>query len=220
MASRRCPEVAPMNLNHAPQAHPHAVLPDREDLAESIAIEIRAAVRSEIAPLFEDLRRFTDRRIAELSVEVHGAVQMVDFSETNLSSQLGGIQEQITRLISVPSMSTRNSGLELEAVVQATETAANRIMEAAETIGDWIREGKNDPEAFFAKIDTIFEACAFQDVTGQRIRRAIEHLEHVESVLAHMADPNSAVLPEPRATVESVGTDLNQVDIDSLLADF
>jgi len=123
-------------------------------------------------------------------------------------------------LISVPSMSTRNSGLELEAVVQATETAANRIMEAAETIGGWIREGKNDPEAFFAKIDTIFEACAFQDVTGQRIRRAIEHLEHVESVLAHMADPNSAVLPEPRATVESVGTDLNQVDIDSLLADF
>jgi len=189
-------------------------------LADLIAHEVRTAVRSEVVPLFEDLRRFTDRRIAELSAEVHGAVQMVDFSEVNLSSQLGGIQEQITRLISVPSMSTRNSGLELEAVVQATEIAANRIMEAAETMGEWIREGRHDPEAFFVKIDTIFEACAFQDVTGQRIRRAIEHLEHVESVLAHMVNPNSEVRPEPQATVHSNTGDLNQVDIDSLLADF
>jgi len=186
----------------------------------SIAADISRAIRAEVAPMFDELRRFTDRRIAELSAEVHGAVQMVDFSETNLSSQLGGIQDQITRLITVPSMSTRNSGIELEAVVQATETAANRIMEAAETIGDWIREGKQDPAAFIAKIDTIFEACSFQDVTGQRIRRAIEHLEHVESVIAHMVDPNAPIRPEPGVTVQSTGSDLNQVDIDSLLADF
>jgi len=193
---------------------------DQSGLAELIAHEVRTAMHSEIVPLFEDLRRFTDRRFAELSAEVHGAVQMVDFSEVNLSTQLGGIQEQITRLISVPTMSTRNSGIELEAVVQATEIAANRIMEAAETMGEWIREGRQDPDAFFVKIDTIFEACAFQDVTGQRIRRAIEHLEHVESVLAHMVDPHSQVRPEPQTLVQSTGGDLNQVDIDSLLADF
>jgi len=194
--------------------------PQPAELAGLIAVQVTNAVRAEILPHLQELRRFTDRRIAELSAEVHGAVQMVDFSETNLTSQLSGIQEQITRLISVPSMSTRNSGMELEAVVQATEAAANRIMEAAETIGDWVREGKQDPAAFITKIDTIFEACSFQDVTGQRIRRAIEHLEHVESVLAHIANPNSPVLPEPRATVQSSGTDLNQVDIDSLMADF
>lgn len=196
------------------------ILADQPGLAALIGEQIDDAIKAQIVPLFQDLRRFTDRRIAELSAEVHGAVQMVDFSETNLTAQLSGIQEQIVRLISVPSMSSRNSGLELEAVVAATETAANRIMEAAETIGDWIREGKQDPEAFFAKIDTIFEACAFQDLTGQRIRRAIEHLEHVESVLAHMVDPNSPVRPEPPQTVQSNGSDLNQIDIDSLLADF
>lgn len=203
-----------MSLNSSLLAPPEAMPQD------FMSAQISDAVLAQIAPLFEDLRRFTDRRIAELSAEVHGAVQLVDYSEANLSSQIGGIQEQITRLISVPSMSTRNSGLELEAVVQATETAANRIMEAAETIGDWIREGKHDPEAFIVKIDAIFEACAFQDVTGQRIRRAIEHLEHVESVLAHMADPNAPLRPEPQGTVVSNGSDLNQVDIDSLLADF
>lgn len=187
---------------------------------DMITARLGETVRSAITPLIEDLRRFTDRRIAELSAEVHGAVQMVDFSETNLSSQLGGIQEQINRLTSTPASSTRNSGMELEAVVQATEIAANRIMEAAETIGDWIREGKQDPEAFFAKIDAIFEACAFQDITGQRIRRAIEHLEHVESVIAHMSNPSAPIHPEPQPTMPSHGADLNQCDIDSLLADF
>ncbi len=200
-----------MSLTHP---MPVSTLPD------AIAAQLGETVRGEIAPLIEELRRFTDRRIAELSAEVHGAVQMVDFSENNLSSQLGSIQEQIVRLTANPAASTRNSGMELEAVVQATETAANRIMEAAETIGDWIREGKHDPEAFFTKIDAIFEACSFQDVTGQRIRRAIEHLEHVESVIAHMADPNAPVQPEPQPTMQSNGADLNQSDIDSLLADF
>jgi len=36
----------------------------------------------------------------------------------------------------------RSSGLELEAVVEATETAVNQIMAAAEGIGDWVRGGR------------------------------------------------------------------------------
>ena len=77
-----------------------------------------------------------------------------------------------------------------EAVVQATETAANRIMEAAEAIGEWLREGRRDPESIEAaaeKVNAIFEACTFQDVTGQRIRRAIQHLQHVETMLTELA---------------------------------
>ncbi|HEY4044254.1 MAG TPA: hypothetical protein VGM32_20740 [Rhodopila sp.] len=60
--------------------------------------------------------------------------------------------------------------MELEAVVQATEAAANWIMEAAEAIGDWLRVGNTDPaslEAVKEKVNAIFEACSFQDVTGQ-----------------------------------------------------
>ena len=33
------------------------------------------------------------------------------------------------------------------------------------------------------EINAIFEACSFQDVTGQRIRRAIQHLQQVETML-------------------------------------
>jgi chemotaxis protein CheZ len=189
------------------------------------AAALRAAMRQEMAPLFEDLRRFVDRRIAELSVEVHGATQLLGFSETNLSSQLGRLHDQVGRMLGAPGEASRNSGIELEAVVQTTEAAANQIMEAAEAIGECVRIAVPDKAAMAAisaKIDAIFEACAFQDLTGQRVRRAIEHLQHVESALCGMmalpGTPHEVYQP-PAPTVVSDGADQNQADIDALFAD-
>jgi len=127
-------------------------------------------------------------------------------------------------MVSVPGEATRNSGLELEAVVQTTEAAANQIMEAAEAISDCVRVAVGDKvamAAISAKIDAIFEACAFQDLTGQRVRRAIEHLQHVESALGGMMLPAGApheVFQPQAPTVVSVGPDLPQGDIDALFA--
>jgi chemotaxis protein CheZ len=185
---------------------------------------IRAAVRDELTPQINELRRFIDRRVAELSAEVHGATQLLGFSESNLSGQLGKIQEEFGRMLARPAEATRNSGLELEAVVQSTELAANQIMEAAESIGDSLRSALPDKAALVAitaKIDAIFEACAFQDLTGQRVRRAIEHLQHMESTLnGILAPPGTTVEikhPSP-PTVQSNGSDLPQDDIDALFA--
>jgi chemotaxis protein CheZ len=156
---------------------------------DDIGQQIRDGIRAEVAPLIAELRRFTDRRLAELSAEMHATLQMVDYSETNLSGQLGKIAEQIASVVAMPAAATRNSGLELEAVVQATEAAANQIMEAAEAIGDWLRDGARDVESLEGvaqKLNSIFEACTFQDVTGQRVRRAIQHLQQVENMLTEM----------------------------------
>jgi chemotaxis protein CheZ len=166
--------------------------------ADQIQQAVCATIRSEIGTL----RTFVDRRIAELSAEIHATSDLMDFSETNLSGQLKGLRDQIANVIAMPSVATRNSGLELEAVVQATEAAANRIMEAAEAIGDWLREGKNDPASMDAvneKVNAIFEACSFQDVTGQRIRRAIQHLQQVETMLTDMVP--GADTPSPAVGV-------------------
>ena len=153
--------------------------------AEQIQQAVAATIRDEMG----GLRGFVDRRIAELSAEIHATVQLVDFSETHLSEQLSSLREQIASVVAAPTVATRNSGLELEAVVQATEAAANQIMEAAEAIGDWVREGRSDAASIQIvndKVAAIFEACSFQDVTGQRIRRAIQHLQQVETMLTDM----------------------------------
>jgi chemotaxis protein CheZ len=169
--------------------------------ADQIQQAISTTIRSEMG----DLRSFVDRRIAELSMEIHATVQLVDFSENNLTEQLSGIREQIASVVAAPTAATRNSGLELEAVVQATEEAANRIMEAAEAIGDWLREGKSDVGSMAIvneKVNAIFEACSFQDVTGQRIRRAIQHLQQVDAMLTGMV-PGETVKDLPPAVVVS-----------------
>lgn len=180
---------------------------------------LREAVREEVGPLLDDLRRFVDRRFCELSVEVHGAVQLLDFSETNLSDQLGRIHTQVASLVAVPAIASRNSGLELEAVVQATEAAADRILEAAEAIGSWVSDGRRDPagyELLTAKVNAIFEACSFQDLTSQRIRRAIDHLQRVESLLHDLIEtaPTAVAAAVEPASAEP---DLGQQEIDRLL---
>jgi chemotaxis protein CheZ len=179
------------------------------DVTETLDQTVRSAVRAEMA----DLRAFVDRRIAELSMEIHATVDLLDFSETNLSGQLATIRSEIGNIVAKPAEATRNSGLALEAVVQATEAAANRIMEAAEAIGDWLRGGAHDAASLDAvneKVNAIFEACSFQDVTGQRIRRAIQHLQQVETMLTAIA-PGDEDGPIP---VDE--PDLRQSAVDSL----
>lgn len=194
-----------------------------------VQAELRGAVQAEFRPLFAELQRFVDRRIAELSAELHASTQLADMTEERISRELALVQEKIAGLVAVPTASTRNSGVELEAVVLATEAAANTIMEAAEAIQDWIVGGARDPDAIetlAGKVNSIFEACSFQDVTGQRIRRAIQHLHQVESVLERFLPQDAARSRGPRVEVRTQlrtvaaapgAADLAQAEIDALL---
>ncbi|WP_421989424.1 hypothetical protein [Roseococcus sp.] len=197
--------------------------------ASDLQDELRGAVQAEFRPLFAELQRFVDRRIAELSAELHASVQLADMTEERISRELAQVQEKIAGLVAVPSASTRNSGVELEAVVLATEAAANTILAAAEAIQDWIRDGARDLpaiETLAETVNSIFEACSFQDVTGQRIRRAIQHLQQVESVLERFRPADAARPREPRVAVRTQlrtvaapasAADLAQAEIDALL---
>jgi len=65
-------------------------------------------------------------------------------------------------------------------------------------------------------LNSIFEACSFQDVTGQRIRRAIQHLQHVETMLTEVMPAHTeAAVPKERAMMKP---DLVQDDVDRVFA--
>jgi len=78
---------------------------------------------------------------------------------------------------------------ELDAIVISTESATNTIMENVESIDEAIialRETLSDPDSI-AKLDripdhigAIFEACSFQDITGQRITKVVNTLQFIE----------------------------------------
>ena len=82
-----------------------------------------------------------------------------------------------------------NTADELEEIVTETARAANNIMDAAETI-----EGVAatlEPAANSALMDAvtkIYEASAFQDITGQRITKVVRTLQSLETKLASLTE--------------------------------
>src|SRR3546814_114085 len=71
---------------------------------------------------------------------------------------------------------------ELDAVVGATEEATGRILDAAEQI-QTIAEGLDQAvqNQLVDLVTGIFEACNFQDITGQRISKVVRTLKHIET---------------------------------------
>jgi len=72
--------------------------------------------------------------------------------------------------------------IELDAIIIATENATNEIMEAAEqieTVAGAIDGEKSD--TLSAATTRIYEACSFQDITGQRVSKVVTALRNIES---------------------------------------
>jgi chemotaxis protein CheZ len=77
---------------------------------------------------------------------------------------------------------------ELGSVIQATASATHTIMEAAEEIlGAGGLSDREYRELVETRVLAIFEACSFQDITGQRIARVLEAFGHVEKRLSRFA---------------------------------
>jgi Chemotaxis phosphatase, CheZ. len=133
---------------------------------------------------------------------------------------------------------------ELSAVVSATEAATNSIMACAEELEEVVHELKSSlPEGYHSDrvndmnevIVRIYEACNFQDLTGQRITKVVRALafieERVDAMMSHWNKREFEAMPLP-PTVTKMDEDLelhgpadsqisgnvSQADIDALFA--
>ena len=102
----------------------------------------------------------------------------------SMRHEIGALQVNDLKNSRIPA-----AGEELGAIVQATEAASNTIMECAEAL---MGADASDPAAYKALVDekmmVIFEACSFQDITGQRIAKVVETLQHIEERVSRFAD--------------------------------
>ncbi|MGG5819153.1 hypothetical protein [Falsiroseomonas sp. HW251] len=62
---------------------------------------VRDAIRVELDPRLAELRAFVDRRIAELSAEIHAGVQLADMGEERITGEIARMQDQIARPVAV-----------------------------------------------------------------------------------------------------------------------
>jgi chemotaxis protein CheZ len=123
---------------------------------------------------------------------------------------------------------------ELDAIVAHTATATNAILTSCETL-DAVAEGLTGEPAVKLQDATtrIYEACSFQDITGQRITKVVTTLKAIEAKVAQIiktfgAKSEATPLEEPPApeAVELLNgpqlpsNAMDQSDIDKLLASF
>ena len=101
----------------------------------------------------------------------------------SMRHEIGALQVNDLKNTRIPA-----AGEELDAIVQATEAATHTIMEGAEAV---MAADASDPAAYKALVEekmmVIFEACSFQDITGQRIAKVVETLQHIEERVSRFA---------------------------------
>ena len=74
-----------------------------------------------------------------------------------------------------------NATDELDAIVDATAGATNEILDAMEVLEEMADNVAPDIAAKLTDVTTrVYEACSFQDITGQRTTKVIDALKHIE----------------------------------------
>lgn len=179
------------------------------------------------------LRKFVARRFDEVSMEINAASQMIDMSEESIGLRFGEIIEVLNAISYREEGDTsHDTGVELDAVIQQTEEAANAILDSAEYISDAINSdiewnNKEEREKCIKKISSNVEdillACSFQDLTGQRIHKALSNLQQIEGQLSSILDRLGIDVIHPESTeagkaVRNENKATSQEDIDALFS--
>ncbi|MGB0719632.1 MAG: protein phosphatase CheZ [Bdellovibrionales bacterium] len=83
---------------------------------------------------------------------------------------------------------------ELDAIVEATAEATGTIMDACEAIQEKIAGSPNEA-AITEEIMKVYEACSFQDITGQRITKVVKTLKDIEGKVSNIIKLLASKIP-------------------------
>lgn len=174
----------------------------------------------------ESLRSF----FHSVDMTVYRELSQIAAFITSMKQEIGRLQPHDLKQHRIP-----QAGQELDAIIKATETATNSIMSAAEEV---MNAEIDDLAAYKVKVDEkmmlIFEACSFQDITGQRVSKVVETLKHIDSRVSrfadaiHAADDTSFMTDEEKKRAErreklilngpALAGGVKQDDVDNLFA--
>ena len=149
----------------------------KEKRAEDVALADLVALAELTA---ESLQTF----FATLDTAIYRELRDIAADIDDMKAEIGALQANELKESRIPA-----AGQELGAIVKATEAATHAIMECAETV---MAADASDAAAYKALVDQqmmrVFEACSFQDITGQRIAKVVETLQQIEQRVSRFVD--------------------------------
>lgn len=192
--------------------------------------ELRQAKGDKIS--LDDIGSILESLIGSLQGDVSSSDLMIQRELRDIGERIQQLRTEISSIGTKEGKHLPTATMELDAVVKSTEEATNGILDAADEISTLISQVPTElQERFTEQVTRIFEACNFQDITGQRIRKVVSTLSFIEnkvSRLNSLLDAEGGDVP-PEDTAESEDAHLlngpqlpdtapDQSDIDKLFA--
>lgn len=108
---------------------------------------------------------------------------------------------------------------ELDAIVEATAMATGEIMDSCEIIEEKCESLGGYATPIAEQVTKIYEACTFQDITGQRITKVVKTLHDIEDKVNHLMDVLSKTIPDidHSSKVEDGNVDDDPMSAENLL---
>ena len=172
----------------------------------------------------------SDALVDRLAAEVSDATLLAEVED--LARTIAATRAELQRLEAGPFVANHIPAAtdELDAVVAHTASATNVILESCEQLEMAAANGEPITMEILSRATTsIFEACSFQDITGQRIKKVVGTLQAIERKVGEILrvfgqgdQAAGATAPEACLTngPQLPGQAMGQSDIDKLLADF
>lgn len=153
---------------------------------------------------------------AILSLMVDVIRQQVGEHEKSIYSEIVDIQQKIEKVKQelaekMPNGVVPEATQELDAVMKATEDATNKILDSAERIRE-VTITMDDKivakKCIEDEVVKIFEACNFQDITGQRIKKVTSTLQYIENSVGNIIKTfeieNEVATPKKKKSLEEI----------------
>ena len=168
---------------------------------------------ADVARIVTEIVRNTDVELTQVDLQVFREIDGLAKYIQAAKAEIAAIRPDEIRDDFVPTATD-----ELDAVVAATEEATGIILDNAEKVMEAAGELEEPAQSNLIEMVTaIFEACNFQDITGQRITKVVTTLKHIDERIQSLA----SILGEEvdRCTVpDSIDeTDSGEVDDEDLL---
>jgi chemotaxis protein CheZ len=167
----------------------------------------------DIVGLAETMAKTLDHSVRRVDVELHEEFCAITSEISSLRREIYDLRPDQMRFERIP-----EAGRELDVVIEATEEATHVIMEAAEVI---MAASDADPVAYKALVDdkmiAIFEACTFQDLTGQRLRKVVKTLSWIENRITSLAEKLTSPSDTPPPALDSEETADERRDREQIL---
>ena len=158
-------------------------------------------------------------RFNKLVKQKGGSIDAADVENT-IRKYSDDVEAKLTESDEEESRIIEQANSDLDSVVEDTEGAVNKIIDAAEEIGKIVKAvgDKDIIKNIMGEANNIIEACHFQDINGQRIKRTRITLHNIagssrsskEMIIDHRMDAHLMQGPSEGGGCQS------QADVDRL----